>query len=204
MARRKGGLLLLAGAVCLLAALGLTGWNLYEQTRAGETAQAAAEQLVEKLVETPEEPEKPEEPDPNRPMPVVEVDGLAYIGLLEIPALERTLPVLSEWSEANAKTAPCRYQGSLYQGDLIIAGHNYRSHFGPLQRLAPGDFVYFTDGEGEKYTFVVDTLETVPGTDFEGMESGEWDLTLFTCTWGGQSRLAVRCLEADSGQVEAG
>ena len=204
MTRRKGGLLLLAGAVYLLAALGLTGWNLYEQARAGETAQAAAEQLVEKLVETPEEPEEPEEPDPNRPMPVVEVDGLTYIGLLEIPALERTLPVLSEWSEANAKTAPCRYQGSLYQGDLIIAGHNYRSHFGPLQRLAPGDFVYFTDGEGEKYTFVVDTLETVPGTDFEGMESGEWDLTLFTCTWGGQSRLAVRCLEADSGQAEAG
>ena len=81
MTRRKGGLLLLAGAVCLLAALGLTGWNLYEQARAGETAQAAAEQLVEKLVETPEEPEEPEEPDPNRPMPVVEVDGLTYIGL---------------------------------------------------------------------------------------------------------------------------
>lgn len=194
MRRKKGNFLLLAGAVCLLAALGLVGWNQWEQARAEESAQAAAEQLVEKLAQTPQEPE---EPDPNRPMPVVEVDGLEYIGLLEIPALDRTLPVLAEWSEEDAKTAPCRYQGSLYQGDLIIAGHNYRSHFGPLQRLTPGDLVYFTDGEGEKYTFVVDLLETVPGTDFEGMESGEWDLTLFTCTWGGQSRLAVRCLAAE-------
>ena len=193
MTRRKGGLLLLAGAVCLLAALGLTGWNLYEQARAGETAQAAAEQLVEKLVETPEEPEEPEEPDPNRPMPVVEVDGLTYIGLLEIPALERTLPVLSEWSEANAKTAPCRYQGSLYQGDLIIAGHNYRSHFAHLNQLAAGAEVRFRDLDGNVWTYTVAGTEIIDGNDVERMEAGDWDLTLFTCTYGGQERFTVRC-----------
>ena len=141
---------------------------------------------------------EPEELDPNRPMPVIEAEGQAYIGLLEIPALSRTLPVLADWSEAALETAPCRYQGSLYLGDLIIAGHNYRSHFGPLQRLESGDQVYFTDCGGERFSFVVDTLETVAGVDFEGMESGEWDLTLFTCTWGGQSRLAVRCLAAET------
>ena len=215
--RQRNMIWIIAAVAVIAAALGAAAWYLLRTPDSGrqpvhdglqDVPEAPEIQPEEPLEQDPAavagEPEKPEEPDPNRPMPVVEVDGLAYIGLLEIPALERTLPVLSEWSEANAKTAPCRYQGSLYQGDLIIAGHNYRSHFGPLQRLAPGDFVYFTDGEGEKYTFVVDTLETVPGTDFEGMESGEWDLTLFTCTWGGQSRLAVRCLEADSGQAEAG
>ncbi len=184
-----------AGLLCLAAALGLCLWNLWDQARAERAAQAAAEQLSEQLSQAAQEPE---EPDPNRPMPTVEVDGLAYIGLLEIPALERSLPVLAEWSEAALETAPCRYQGSLYLGDLIIAGHNYRSHFGPLQRLESGDQVYFTDCGGERFSFVVDTLETVAGVDFEGMESGEWDLTLFTCTWGGQSRLAVRCLAAET------
>jgi sortase A len=30
------------------------------------------------------------------------------------------------------------------------------------------------------------------------MESGDWDLTLFTCTTGGQSRITVRCVLKDS------
>ena len=41
----------------------------------------------------------------------------------------------------------------------------------------------------------VDTIETVGGTDIEKMESGDWDLTLFTCTTGGKARAAVRCKE---------
>ena len=34
--------------------------------------------------------------------------------------------------------------------------------------------------------------ETLNPTDIEGMESGNWDLTLFTCTVGGQSRVTIR------------
>ena len=205
MRRKRGRLLLAAGALCLLAAVGLTGWNLWEQNRAERSAQAAAEALAVQLTGLPEEPEpeKPEELDPNRPMPVIEAEGQAYIGLLEIPALSRTLPVLADWSEAALETAPCRYRGSLYLGDLIIAGHNYRSHFGSLSWLSPGDAVYFTDGTGTRYSFVVDALETVPGTDFTGMKAGVWDLTLFTCTWGGGSRLAVRCVLDGEAPVDA-
>ena len=29
--------------------------------------------------------------------------------------------------------------------------------------------------------------------DVEGMLSGDWPLSLYTCTFGGQSRLTVRC-----------
>lgn len=191
MKTKRGMGLLLAGALCLLAALGLTGWNLWDQARADRSTQTAAAQLEQQL---PQQTEDDQDSDPNRPMPEVEVDGRSYIGLLEIPALGRTLPVLSQWSEQDLKIAPCRYQGSLYQGNLIIAGHNYRSHFGGFSRLEIGSPIYFTDGEGTRYAFTVDALETIPGGDIEGMESGKWDLTLFTCTWGGQSRLAVRCL----------
>ena len=34
--------------------------------------------------------------------------------------------------------------------------------------------------------------ETLNPTDIEGMESGNWDFTLFTCTVGGQSRVTIR------------
>ena len=50
---------------------------------------------------------------------------------------------------------------------------------------------------------MVDALETVPGTDFTGMKAGVWDLTLFTCTWGGGSRLAVRCVLDGEAPVDA-
>ena len=35
--------------------------------------------------------------------------------------------------------------------------------------------------------------EVLAPTDIEGMESGDWDLTMFTCTIGGKSRVTVRC-----------
>ena len=128
-------------------------------------------------------------------MPVVEVNGQKCIGTIEIPLLDLKLPVISEWSYAKLKKAPCRYSGSAYQNNLIIAGHNYRTHFSGIKRLDPGDEVIFTDADGNVFSYEVDTIETVGGTDIEKMESGDWDLTLFTCTTGGKARAAVRCKE---------
>ena len=36
------------------------------------------------------------------------------------------------------------------------------------------------------------TKNTSNGENIEGIESGNWDLTLFTCTVGGQSRVTIR------------
>ena len=104
-----------------------------------------------------------------------------------------TLPVISRWSDALLETAPCRYVGSAYQNDLIIAGHNYRGHFGSLHRLSPGDQIRFTDTAGNHFTYAVAQLQELPGTAIQEMEAGDWDLTLFTCTASGAARLTVRC-----------
>ena len=128
-------------------------------------------------------------------MPTVEVDGNRYIGRVTIPALGLELPVMSQWSYPNLKIAPCRYQGSAYTGDLIIAGHNYRTHFGPLKNLGGGDAVLFTDADGNQFRYTVAQVETLAKTAVEEMAAGDWDLTLFTCTLGGQTRVTVRCVE---------
>lgn len=57
------------------------------------------------------------------------IDGIKYIGVLEVPELSLQLPVMSHWSLAGLKIAPGRYKGSVYKRNTIIAGHNYRSHF---------------------------------------------------------------------------
>ena len=76
---------------------------------------------------------------------------------------------------------------------MIIAAHNYRTHFGHLKELGTGDEVRFTDMEGNVFRYTVAELETLGKYDVDDMKSGDWDLTLFTCTYGGQSRVTVRC-----------
>ena len=115
-----------------------------------------------------------------------------YIGLLTIPSLELELPVISQWDYAALKVAPCRYSGSLYQNNLIICAHNYASHFGKLKNLRVGDIAIFTDMEENAVTFQMVERETLEPTDLEGMEAGDWNMTLYTCTVGGQSRVTVR------------
>ena len=135
--------------------------------------------------------------NPEMGMPTVEVNGQECVGMIEIPALGLKLPVISEWSDAKLKKAPCRYSGSAYLKNMIIAGHNYRTHFSGIKRLNPGDSVVFTDADGNVFSYEVAEIETVGGYDIEKMEAGDWDLTLFTCTNKGKARAAVRCREIE-------
>ena len=131
--------------------------------------------------------------NPGMEMPVTEVDGRYYIGYLSIPSLELELPVMTDWSYPDLRVAPCRYSGSVYSKDIVIAGHNYERHFGRLDRLTVGSEVRFTDADGNIFVYVIERMDVLAPTAVMEMTSGEWDLTLFTCTYGGTNREAVRC-----------
>ena len=200
MKRKKKGTWLMTGGLLLIAAaLFLTCFNLWDERRATNSAGEALRELEAVRPEEAEatEPGEAEIPayllDPGREMPAVEVDGGRYIGVLEVPSLGLELPVMETWSYPNLRVAPCRYSGSAYQDDMIVAAHNYKTHFGQLKELRPGDEVRFTDTAGNVFRYAVAELETLGKYDVEEMTSGDWDLTLFTCTYGGQSRVTVRC-----------
>lgn len=205
--KRKGSTWILLGLLLIAAALVLTAWNLLESKSAGDASQKILAQMEEKLtaisttvqqqsdlttVET--ENLQPDVCNPDMEMPVVTVNGKDYIGVLRIPVLELELPVISQWSYPDLKTAPCRYRGSAYRNDLIILAHNYGSHFGGLKNLHFGDSVTFTDADGNVFSYTVVEMEELQPSAVAQMENGEWDLTLFTCTTGGQSRFTVRCI----------
>lgn len=193
---RKGEALFCLGALMIAAALGLALYNLSRQAAAGKSSESGLRKLTETVAERRTEQAAAEkELYPNLEMPVVTIDGYDYIGWIELPALELTLPVMSEWDAARLKIAPCRYSGSVYSGDLVIAAHNYASHFGRLSALSPGDEVIFTDADGREFRYAVADAEILPPTAVEEMTAGEWPLTLFTCTYGGRTRLTIRCDE---------
>ena len=212
MRKNKGMFWILAGLLLIVAALFLSAYNLHDERRAEQSAMQAVDRLEEVLspemdaepsVERAEEGETPvhdEEtviPDyilsPDMEMPVETVDGIDYIGVLRVPVLELELPVISQWGYPSLKIAPCRYGGSAYLDDLVLCAHNYSSHFGNLKTLQPGDAVTFTDMDGNEFHYEVAEVETLQPGAVEEMESGDWDLTLFTCTIGGRKRVTVRC-----------
>ena len=132
-------------------------------------------------------------------MPTVEVDGNVYVGFLDIPAIERTLPVMDTWSYPNLKIAPNRFVGTPYAHDMIICAHNYDRHFGLIKTLQAGDKVSFTDVYGDRFDYEVSEVTILQPTDVEEMKDpDDWDLTLFTCTIGGATRVTVRCVMTGS------
>ena len=190
MKANRGTVWINAGLLLIAAALFLSVYNEWESHEARDSARQVIAQLCDELPTEAGEPTTL--PDVRREMPVKTINGRDYIGVLSIPSLELELPVISQWDYPALKVAPCRYSGSLYQNDLILCAHNYASHFGKLKQLRSGDTVLFTDMDEHVVTFQMVERETLNPMDAEGMEAGDWDLTLFTCTIDGQTRVTIR------------
>ena len=76
---------------------------------------------------------------------------------------------------------------------MVIAAHNSEAHFKKISNLQEGDIVTFTDAVGNVFTYSVAGIELLQPDEVDNMTNGQWPLTLFTCTYGGASRVTVRC-----------
>ena len=205
MKMRKGfGICCIAlGICCLIASVGFIVHNNWEE----ETAQNSSKNILQDIQENilvikheesiSEDIERDESEEISIDIPqemlATQVDGYDCIGILSIPVLELELPVLTNWSYAKLKIAPCHYFGSYYEKDFVIAAHNYQSHFGRLSDLQPKDLILFTDISGTVHCYEVVLLETLPADATEEMITSGFDLSLYTCTPGGANRVTVRC-----------
>lgn len=199
-ARRRFGLaLIIAGLILISSAVGLVLYNLYTDSK-------AAEGIDNILIQLPDSSEQSSQPDyidnPDMEMPIKTIDGIDYIGKISFPRLELELPVISEWSYPNLRLAPCRYSGSVYLDNMVVAGHNYSSFFGPLRNMEIEDEVVFTDSDGNIFEYEVSDIQVLRPTAVENMITGEWDLTIFTCTIGGRTRLALRCDRIEEDEIK--
>lgn len=199
------------GAALLIAALLLWVFNLIQAGRAGEEAQNVLGDVKQVMASTlrPTAPPAPQptdaaeetRPEPTEPpgeMPTVTVGYNDYIGYLHIPSQELELPVMSDWSYDKLNVAPCRQFGSYYTDDLVIAAHNFYSHFGKLKNLNPGDAVTFTDVTGADHNYTVASVQTLPPDAVDAVQYSGHALTLYTCTPGGATRVTVFCDRAES------
>lgn len=195
------------GAALVFGALLLSRSNQREDTAAREAVMDLMPQLVQQIRENTASEETVSEAytipelqipvelltEEDKEMTEVEINGNQYIGYLSIPVLGLELPIMSSWSYPKLNIAPCRYTGSVRGEDLVLMAHNYSSHFGKLSQLDLGDMVEFTDMDGVITRYEVVGKDVLDPAAVEEMTSGDFDLTLFTCTYGGGSRVTVYC-----------
>ena len=203
--KKAGSFFIALGLLLMAVAFGLVLHNRIEADEAGQNAERVLAELSDAMRERsesdiPTEDHLPAAVEADKTVPVMAtevIDGNRYIGVLEIPALGISLPVGENWTEELLQLSPCRYSGSYYTDDLVICGHNYERHFSPIKYIEPEELVYFVTVEGTRYSYYVVQRETVQPNEIDkmlGKEDVPWNLTLFTCNNGGESRCAVRCI----------
>jgi sortase A len=202
-----GNVLVILGCCCLIAAAAFVVYNSRQDRQAGaaaaalsdtlSTLMASAAAMGEELpdADLSEEAAYAREAEERETLPV---DGYDICARVSIPKIEIDLPVINDWSAENLKISVCRYYG-LPRAKLVLMAHNYARHFGKIGSLRAGDAVQITDIRGRVFNHEVTMTETIPGRQFEQLMDGggDWDLTLFTCTYGGANRVAVRCVWTD-------
>lgn len=206
MRKRIGIICIFLGIACMLSSVGFIVYNRWEDQNAEKIAHNLLEEVQSVMSE--KQPVQPLPDDtvnlPDDPevipaeMATIPVDGYDCIGILSVPVLELKLPVLTDWSYVKLKKAPCLYYGTYYEKNFVIAAHNYKSHFGRLSELQAGDLVVFTDVTGTDHFYEVSLLETLPKEATQEMIASGFDLSLYTCTTGGASRVTVRCNTIDN------
>ena len=131
-------------------------------------------------------------------------DGTVYysIGIINIPSINVNYPILSTYSDALLKIAPCKFHGPNPNqvGNLCIAGHNYKNtkFFSKVPKLESGDIIEITDLSGNtiKYAvydkFIVNPDELACTSQ---LTEGRREITLITCTEDNKQRHIIKARE---------
>lgn len=195
---RLGNACVILGLILIGCALGLVLWNLRETYRAGRDSDKILSELAPIITQS----ENGAAPDKQAAetvgqidyeMPAEEIDGRWYIGVLVIPDLDLEVPIQENWDYPGLQVSPCRYYGAAVTRNLVICAHNYSTHFGRLKELTNGADVHLVTMKGTVLNYKVAMVETLQPTDVFEMKQSDYDLTLFTCTIGGATRVTVRC-----------
>jgi len=178
------------GLALIALAGSLFAYNYFVDKSAGETA----EKTVDSVKENTAKGDYDIDTDGEK---VIEIGGHKYIGTVSVPSLEIELPIMADWSKSQLKESPCRYSGTILGGNLIICGHNYKTHFGRLGYANKGDLVIITDATGTDYRYKVASVSLINGDGVDEMKNNDgWDMTLFTCDYSGRHRVTLRCVRA--------
>lgn len=125
------------------------------------------------------------------------------VGIVTIPKINITYPILSKTTDALMKVSACKFHGANPNevGNLCIIAHNYRRKgvfFSDVDKLAVGDIVEIQDLSQRTIQYEIYDIHTVlPDNvvDTTQKTNGRKEVTLITCTDDSKQRIIVKCKE---------
>lgn len=164
------GVLLIAAAIITMAV------TMISQNQAAKRASEIADDLYALMPDV-----KNSAPDGrgNVTMSMIEIEGANYVGVIDVPLYNASLPIYGMWETSKVDRFPCRYMGSMYDGSLIIGGSDHEGQFDFLKLISEGETVYVTDTTGARYHYVVSYIEITKDVSTEHLTAEESDLVLF-------------------------
>jgi sortase A len=196
--------LMFVGYICIASAVALFLYNIWDEDRAAKRSEAIVDVMdkyMDKISTTESESDENDIPIyvryPEMEMPAVTIDDVKYIGRIDIPELELSLPVTEKYDSSFIKDTPCCYSGSVYQDNIIIIANNYDCHFGKLKQLESKSPVYFTDIDGNCFAYEMARTDKLAREELNNIEADGWAMTLVSYAPGGFSSIAVRLEKVD-------
>lgn len=131
-------------------------------------------------------------------------DGTEYytIGVVDVPKLDISYPILSSSSDELLKISVCRFWGPNPNqvGNLCLVAHNYRNSkfFSKISTLEMDDEIKITDLSGNIVTYAVYDKYVIEPTDTgctSQLTNGNREVTLITCTLDSKHRTVVKARE---------
>ena len=172
---------LIVGRVCVLAGVCflliavllpfLWQWRVHSSTQKMEDSVLMIRNLI------PEPQSAVPEARTDNTMPILSLDGTDYVGILELPRYGSVLPVCADWGAVSEQ--PCRLSGSVYDGTIQLGGTSQKGQYDFYREISVGDAVYFTDMEGNRFSYRVTDIRYEKHADQGALLRKESSLTLF-------------------------
>ena len=110
-------------------------------------------------------------------MPHLSLEGEDFVGILEMPRYGSVLPVCGNWGSISRY--PCLFNGNVYEQTIQIGGTAQKGQFDFYREISVGDSVFFTDMEGNRFSYRVTDIRYEKHADPASLGRKDGALTLF-------------------------
>ena len=126
-----------------------------------------------------------------------QIQGYNVIGEIEIPKINLKRYILEYFTMAAMDVSITRFWGNGINqpGNFSIIGHNYKGMFKDLKDLEIGDQFTLTSINGDVCNYVIYDIFIVEPDNVSCIDdslNGKREVTLITCTVGGEKRLILK------------
>lgn len=130
----------------------------------------------------------------------VNLSGYEVTGILQIPDLNRSWPIIASGDPAATAKIPSIYGGNPASGDLVISDSTGNQQFAELKNLPDGSKVVFTDISGREYRYQIATVETVPSSKLSAISRHRerWDAAIITPNFSGRGQIVTRLVKSEN------